>query len=215
MKRRNFLSETAAAATTLMLTGGAAFAQRVPPVEGKDFVRLPKDQPTTSPGKVEVLEFFSYACPHCNAFEPDLEAWEHRLPSDAVLKRVPVPFLMNAPLFQRTYYTLDTMGLVDKMQAKIFAAVHVEHARMNSPEDVAAVVARNGGDGNAFLSTFRTPSVELAANRARKMTADYNIDSVPSLVVQGRYVTSPAQAGGQKQALWAVDGLIARARKEQ
>jgi len=214
MKRRNFLSETAAAAT-LIFTGGAAFAQRVPPVEGKDFVRLKTDQPTTTPGKVEVLEFFSYACPHCAAFEPELEAWERHLPSDAVLKRVPVAFLMNAPLFQRTYYTLDTMGLVDKMQEKIFNAVHVEHARMNSPEDVAAVVGKNGGDSAAFLSTFRTPSVDLAANRARKMTSDYAVDSVPSLVVQGRYLTSPAQAGGTKQALWAVDGLIARARKEQ
>jgi thiol:disulfide interchange protein DsbA len=214
MKRRNFLSETAAAAT-LMLTGGAAFAQRVPPVEGRDFTRLKSDQPTSTPGKVEVLEFFSYACPHCNAFEPELEAWEHRLPADVVLKRVPVSFLMNAPLFQRTYYTLDTLGLVDKMQAKIFAAVHVEHARMNSPEDVAAIVAKNGGDSAAFLSTFRSPSVDLAANRARKMTGDYAVDSVPSLVVQGKYLTSPAQAGGTKQALWVVDGLVARARKEQ
>ena len=109
-------------APALLLAGSPASAQSPAPVEGRDYKRLEPPQPAPAAGKIEVLEFFSYACPHCSAFEPTLQAWAQRLPADVVLRRVPVPFLFNAENFQRAYYTLETLDLVDAMQSKIFTA---------------------------------------------------------------------------------------------
>jgi len=169
--------------------------------------------PTQSQGKIEVLEFFSYACPHCNAFEPTLDAWVKKLPADVVFRRVPVPFLMNAETFQRTYYALESLGLVDTMHRKIFAAVHVDRLRLDSANDVAALVAKNGGDSAKFLDAMKSFGVANGVTRAKKMTADYKIDSVPSIAVQGRFITSPSQAGSAEKALQVADFLIQRARK--
>src|SRR5215213_4650275 len=109
-----------------------AAAQPAGPIEGRDFVKLEAPQPSGAPaGKVEVLEFFSYACPHCSSFEPTLEAWEKQMPAEASLRRVPVPFLMNADNFMHTYYALETIGAVQAMQLKIFRAIHIERQRLD------------------------------------------------------------------------------------
>jgi thiol:disulfide interchange protein DsbA len=214
MNRRDFSAALLAsgAASCLFASAGAG-AQGVAPVDGRDFTKVEPPQPTSIPGKIEVLEFFSYACPHCNAFEPTLEAWARGLPGDVVFKRVPVPFLLNADNFAHTYYALETLGLVDKMQAKIFAAVHVDHLRLDKPEDIAAVVAKNGGDAAKFLAAFKSFSVATSVARAKKMTADYKVDGVPTLAVQGHFLTSPEKAGGAPQSLGVVDALILRSRK--
>lgn len=213
MNRREFSSRLigAGAGTLALSLAGAARAQGAP-TEGAQYSRI--DPPVaTPPGKIEVVEFFSYACPHCNAFEPILDPWAKKLPSDVAFRRVPVPFLMNAENFQRTYFALEALGLVDSMQRKIFAAVHVEHQRLDSPADVAALVAKNGGDSAKFLEAMKSFGVANGVTRAKKMTADYKIDAVPSIAVQGRYVTSPSQAGDPMRALQVADFLIQRARK--
>ena len=213
MNRRDFSSVLlASGATAALLGSGAAGAQGVTPVEGRDYTKIEPPQPTSSPGKIEVLEFFSYACPHCNEFEPTLEAWARGLPADVVLKRVPVPFLFNADNFAHIYYALETIGLVDKMQLKIFSAVHVDHQRLDKPEDAAALVAKNGGDGAKFLAAFKSFSVATSVARSKKMTADYRIDGVPSLTVQGRFLTSPSLASGEPRSLMVADALIQRSR---
>jgi thiol:disulfide interchange protein DsbA len=214
MNRRDFSAALLAsgAASSLFASAGAR-AQGVAPVDGRDFTKVEPPQPTSIPGKIEVLEFFSYACPHCSAFEPTLEAWARDLPGDVVLKRVPVPFLLNADNFAHTYYALETLGLVDKMQAKIFAAVHVDHLRLDKPEDIAAVVAKNGGDAAKFIAAFKSFSVATSVARSKKMTADYKVDGVPTLAVQGHFLTSPEKAGGAPQSLGVVDALILRSRK--
>ena len=213
MNRRRFsTSALSLAALAALLPNGAA--AQGGPAEGRDFTRIDPPQPSGAPGKVEVIEFFSYACPHCNTFEPALAAWAQKLPADVSFRRVPVPFLINADNFQRAYYALEATGEVEKMHPKIFAAVHVERARLDNPEAFAALVARNGGDAAKFLAAFKSFSVANAVTRAKKMTADYKMGSVPSIVVQGRYLTSPSQAGGAGQALAVTEALIQRARKE-
>jgi thiol:disulfide interchange protein DsbA len=212
MNRREFSSLIGASAGAAALLNAVPAAAQGAPVEGKQFQRIEPAQPTT-PGKIEVLEFFSYACPHCAAFEPVLEPWSKKLPADVVFRRVPVPFLVAAENFQRTYYALESLGLVDTMQRKIFTAVHADRMRLESPSDVAALVTKNGGDANKFLDAMKSFGVVNSATRAKKLTADYKIDSVPTLAVQGRYTTSPADAGGAEQALAVVDFLIQRARK--
>ena len=213
MNRRHFSSALlASGAFASLLASGTAGAQPTAPVEARDYTKLDPPQPTSSPGKVEVIEFFSYACPHCQAFEPTLEAWAHGLPGDVVFKRVPVPFLFNADNFAHTYYALETTGLVDKMQMKIFSAVHVDRLRLDKPEDIAALVAKNGGDAAKFLAAFKSFSVATSVARSKKMTADYKIDGVPSLTVQGKYLTSPALATSEVKSLQVVDALIQRSR---
>jgi thiol:disulfide interchange protein DsbA len=212
MNRRRFsASLLSAAAASALAASGRAFAQA--PVEGKDFVAVETPQPPGVPaGKVEVLEFFSYACPHCSAFEPTIEAWEKQQPPEVVLRRVPVPFLMNADNFMHAYYALETIGAVQAMQLKIFRAIHIEHKRLEKGEDIAAFVGANGGDAAKFLAAFKSFSVNTSVTRAKKLTADFKVDSVPTLIVQGRWMTSSSQAGSAERALTVVDQLVQRVR---
>lgn len=201
-----FWLTTAACAAPLGLR-----AQGATPVEGKDFSRLGTPQPSgAGAGKVEVLEFFSFACPACNGFEPALEAWVAKLPAEVQFRRVPVPFLANWGTFQKAYYALESLNLAEKLMRPIFAAVHVGRQRLEKPEEIAAIVARNGGDAAKFLVAFSSFTVATAAGKAKKMTADYGIDSIPTLAVQGRFITSPSQAGGAQQALAVASALIQR-----
>ena len=216
MNRRRFSVAlvSAGVAGAVLAPTGAALAQPQPagPVEGKDFTRVETPQPAGVPaGKVEVLEFFSFACPHCSAFEPVIEEWEKKLPADVVLRRVPVAFLMNADNFMHTYYALETTGAVQAVQLKIFRAIHIERQRLDTPENIAAFVGKNGGDATKFMAAFKSFSVATSVGRAKKLMADYKIDSVPALVVQGRWMTSPSIAGSQERALAVVDQLVQRA----
>jgi thiol:disulfide interchange protein DsbA len=214
MNRRQLSTALFLAGVAGALPFAPAAAQGSGPVEGKDFTKVETPQPTSVPaGKVEVLEFFSYACPHCSSFEPTLEAWEKHLPPEAVLRRVPVPFLMNADNFQKTYYALETIGAVQPVQMKIFQAIHIERQRLDTPENIAAFLAKNGVDQAKFLAAFKSFSVATSVSRAKKMVADYKVESVPTLIVAGRWMTSPSQAGSQERALAVVDQLVQRAKQ--
>ena len=214
MNRRDFSSALLAtgAGTSLLLAGGAARAQA--PVEGRDYTLIQPPQPPANPAKIEVCEFFTYACPHCSAFEPMVGPWSRSLPGDVVFRRIPVNFLFNAENFQRTYFALEATGLVEQMQPKVFAAVHVERQRLDRPEDIAALVTKNGGDGARFLAAFKSFSVATAVTKARKLQADYRIESVPTLTIHGRYQTSPSQANGAPQSLAVASALIDRVRRK-
>lgn len=215
MNRRDFSSQLLVAGFAVPAVSFAerASAQTGAPVEGKQFMRLEPPVATQTAGKLEVLEFFSYACSHCAAFEPTLEAWSKKLPTDVLFQRVPVPFLANAENFQRTYYALQTMGQVDTVQRKVFTAVHVDRARLEKPADIAALMAKNGIDATKFLDVFNSFSVANSVSKAKKLAEAYRLDGVPTLAVQGRYTTSPGLAGGAENAVAVVDYLLQRSRK--
>jgi thiol:disulfide interchange protein DsbA len=212
MNRRDFSSALLAtgASASLLFATGPAQAQ----VEGRDYTLIQPPQPPADPAKIEVCEFFTYACPHCSAFEPVIGPWAKSLPADVVFRRIPVNFLFNAENFSRTYFALETTGLVDQMQSKVFAAVHVERQRLDKPEDIAALVTKNGGDGARFLAAFKSFSVATAVAKAKKMQADYKVESVPTLTIQGRYQTSPSQANGAPQSLAVASALIDKVRRK-
>ena len=212
MNRRHFSFTSCSILGATLWPLAPAWSQGATPVEGKDFARIEPPQPVREPGKIEVLEFFSYACPHCSTFEPALDNWARQLPGDVVVRRVPVPFLMNAENFQRTYYALESLGLVPALQQKIFRAIHIDRQRLEKPEDIAAFVGKNGGDEAKFLAAFKSFSVATSVSRAKKAIADYKVESVPLLVINGRYVTSPSMAGGAPQSLAVADQLIQRSR---
>lgn len=210
LTRRDFSAALASTALGAFTVRAAAQA----PAEGAQYARLkPAVSPQTAAGKIEVIEFFSYACPHCAAFEPALEAWARTLPADVAFHRVPAHFLFNAEGFQRTYFTLETLGKVDTLQQKIFNAVHVDRQRLDKPADVAALAAKNGVDSAKFLDVYNSFSVANSVNKAKKLAEDYHLDQVPVLAVQGRYTTSPGQAGSPEAALSVVNYLIGQARR--
>ena len=214
MNRRDFSSALLAsgAGASLLLATGAVRAQA--PVEGRDYSLIQPPQPPANATKIEVCEFFTYACPHCHAFEPMVGPWARSLPADVAFRRVPVNFLFNADNFQHTYYALEALGLVEQMQSKVFAAVHVERQRLDKPEDIAALVAKNGGDSAKFLAAFKSFSVATAVTKAKKLQADYKIEAVPALTIHGRYLTSPSQANGAPQSLAVADALIDKVRRK-
>jgi thiol:disulfide interchange protein DsbA len=210
LKRRHF---TTFAAASLAL-GRSASAQGTP-VAGQDYKVLSNPAALAlPPGTVEVVEFFSFACPHCFEFEPLLEAWLARRPAGVRFRRSPVPFLQNAENFQRTYFALEALGTTEGVPLKVFNAFHLEHQRLDKPADIAALVARNGVDAARFLCAFNSFGVTTKLAQARDLMTAYGVDSigVPALAVQARWLTSPKQAKGPAPALAVVDYLVARAR---
>ncbi|MEP7303461.1 MAG: thiol:disulfide interchange protein DsbA/DsbL [Caldimonas sp.] len=201
-----------------------ARAQASTPVEGVNYVRLEQPVPAGARGRIEVLEFFWYECPYCNAFEPALEAWAQKQSADIALRRVPVWF-QEVPFAaqQRLYYAIDSLGLAPTLHRRAFATIHNERFRLRTPEDMAAFALKNGVDPVKFMSTYASAEVTALAVQARRLAEAYKIDAVPAMGIQGRYYTNGnlANAGqppkgpvvGDERLLAVVDTLIGRVRK--
>lgn len=216
MKRREFsthLMATAAGAVALS-TGGAARAQSEF-VEGTQYVKLSQPGPVPADGKIEVVEFFWYGCPHCHAFEPALEAWQKRLPADIAFRRIPVAF-REEPFVahQRLFFALDAMGLVDTMHRKVFNAIHLDRMRLDKLPEILAFVTKNGVDGAKFSDAFNSFSVQTKIRQAKQLSEIYRIDGVPTLGIQSRFYTSGSLAGTAERTLAVADYLIDRSRKK-
>jgi thiol:disulfide interchange protein DsbA len=216
MNRRQFSAQLAAT-TGLGALGaglaGPAAAQGAAPVEGTHYVKL--SQPlAVPPGKIEVVEFFWYGCPHCNAFEPAVDAWSKKLPPDVAFRRVPVAF-RDEPFVahQKIYYALDAMGLVPTIHRKVFYAIHGERQRLEKPADISAFMQKNGVDAAKFMENFNSFSTQTKARQAAKLAADYKIDGVPAIGVQGKYYTTGTLAGTSDASLVVADYLINKTRK--
>jgi thiol:disulfide interchange protein DsbA len=208
VQRRHF---SALAAASLGLGLAPLARAQGAPVEGKEYRRLsPSVTPSTPAGTVDVVEFFSFACPHCYAFEPTLETWLAHRPAVMHFHRIPVPFLFNSANFQPLYFTLEALNLTDTLQIKVFNAVHQEHQRLDSPEAIAAFATKNGLDAARFMSTFNSFGVRTKVQQANQLVQALGVNEVPMLVVQGRFATSLAQAQGATQALAVVDYLVAQ-----
>jgi protein dithiol oxidoreductase (disulfide-forming) len=216
MKRREFSAgvlRTGLTAATLGVALPRVHAQGGAPVEGKDYIRLGTPLPAPASGKIEAIEFFWYGCPHCNNFEPMLDAWSRKLPADVVFRRVPVAF-RDEPYVahQRIYYALEEMKLTEAMHRKVFAAIHVDHQRLDKPADIAAFMKKNGVDEAKFLESYNGFSVQSKARQASQLAQAYKIDGVPAMGVQGRYFTSASLTGSPERALAVVDFLIQQLR---
>ncbi len=186
------------------------------PVEGRNYVRLTLPVVVSAPtGQFEVIEFFWYGCPHCNAFEPSLEAWVRQLRPDVAFRRVPVAFLAEPYVaHQHIYYALESMGLVDAMQRKVFYGIHGEHLRLERPAEVAAFMTRHGVNAAKFMDTFNSFGVQAKVKQANQLVDDYKIDGVPAMGIQGRFYTSGALAGDNLRMLVVTDYLLQRLRNK-
>jgi thiol:disulfide interchange protein DsbA len=210
MNRRSFTLCTGAG---LLVVAGGAQAQGAAPVEGRDFVRLNTPAPVPAGGKIDVVEFFSYACPHCYEFEPALEQWVKRLPADVAFRRVPAAFNAVWESYAKSYYAFEAAGLVETLHKRLFAALHVQRLRLNDEKDMAEWVGKNGGDAAKFLEALKSFGTATKLRQGKQLAEAYKIDGVPTLGIHGRFFTSGALAGTHARALQVADQLVQRARK--
>jgi len=218
MNRRAFSLQLAGVAGAAALAAGGlplrALAQGAAPVEGKDYQKLKQPVTMASTGKIEVVEFFWYACPHCYHFEPTLEPWVAKLPPDVHFRRVPVGFNdVRKEFHQRLYFTLEAMNQVDALHAKMFARFHLQHKPIDREADALQFAQENGLDAAKFKDILNSFSMQTKIAQANRLTEAYGIDGVPELGIQGRYTTGPSMAGGEPQALQVAEFLVDRVRK--
>ena len=216
MKRRDFslAAISAAAVTGLPLSVHAQGPSAFKPVEGKDYLSLDKRVPTdVGTGKIEVLEFFWYSCPHCNSFEPQFAAWVKAAPKDIVVQRVPVRFRDDFEAQQRAYYVFESLNMVDAMHGKLFHAIHTERQQLNTAQALAAWANKNGLAEKKFLDTFNSFGVATKARRATQLQDAFKVQGVPALGIAGRFYTDGGLAQTMDRALQVADYLIGEVRR--
>ncbi len=199
----------------LLCLSGLVGAQSAKIEEGFDYRILPIAQPVETKGKVEVIEFFWYGCPHCYDFEPELSAWVKRQPKDVTFRRVPVAFRDDFMPHSQLFYALEAMGKGDALNEKVMYAMHKENKRLLTESEIADWAASQGLDRNTFLATYRSFAVVSKARVAKQLTEAYRIDGVPTIVMQGRYVTSPSIADTKAKAIAVMDYLEEKIRKDK
>ncbi len=188
------------------------------PVEGVEYQRV-TPQPTDSGKKVEVMEFFWYNCPHCFQFEPYLADWVKKQGDRIVMKRVPVGFRESFVPQQKLYYTLEAMNRFDLHRA-VFDAIHAGRQKLDREEQIMAFIEKQGVDMKKFTDTYNSFTVQSKVNRVRQLQETFRIDGVPTVVIDGQYITSPSIVGqtmrGASEAqmnaatLQVMDALVAK-----
>lgn len=172
----------------------------------------PAQTPDAPAGKIEVLEFFAYTCPHCNAMEPMVEKWRKTLPANVVFHPVPVAFNASMTDLQKLYYSLMAIGRPD-LHAKVFAAIHEEHKPIYDEKAMLDWIATQGVDRAKFKAVFDSFGVQTKVTRANELAKNYKIDGTPSFAVDGKYVTSPAMTNGYESAMAETQRLVDKASK--
>jgi thiol:disulfide interchange protein DsbA len=190
---------------------GAASAQ------GKfAYTELKQQQPAeTSSGKVEVIEFFWYGCPHCYNLEAPLEHWLKKLPGDVQFVRVPAILSERWQYDAAIYYTFEAMNLVPKLHRPFFDAIHRDGLRSDNPQALAEWLKKQGVDDKRFFDTMRSMGVDTRVRRAAHLTLAYRINGTPAMAVRGRYTVSAEQGRSHQGMLDTVDHLVGLARKQK
>jgi thiol:disulfide interchange protein DsbA len=213
------------AAASLVALAASAYATPQAPANGTDYKTLEKAQTTDAVGKVEVTEFFWYSCPHCAALEPTLAEWVKKQGNAISFKRVPVAFRPSFLPQQKLYYALETMGRLGDLHPKVFNAIHAERKMLDTDAAITDFIVAQGVDKAKFLDVYNSFGVQTKAKRASQLQEAYKIDGVPTLAIDGRYMTSPSivgvAMGNQPEpvlhtaALQVASWLVEKAAKEQ
>lgn len=213
------------AALSLSLFAFGASATPSNPQNGVDYRTLEKAQQTDSGDKVEVMEFFWYGCPHCNAMEPAMVEWVKKQGDKIVLKRVPVAFRDTMVPHQKLYYTLEAMGRVDDLHPRVFQAIHMQRQSLDTDAKILDFIVKQGVDKQKFLDVYNSFGIQSKARRATQLQQAYQVDGVPLLAVEGRFLTSPAIVGAglgnrpepvlHAATFQVMDWLVAQVAKEK
>jgi protein dithiol oxidoreductase (disulfide-forming) len=212
------LRKTLAALAVLLLAlaaaGVQAQAQALPQLS-RDYVRLDPPRPVASGDKIEVIEFFYYGCPACYELEPTLARWLFNAPGSVTLRRVPALSSDNWDNFAKLFYTLEATGHLARLHWPVYDNFHFDGIKLNEEAVMVNWVSHNGVDKEKFISTYHSPEIQAKLAAAREMTRNYEIKGVPSIVIDGKFVTSARMAGGTRELMQLVDPLVELARKER
>ena len=215
MNRRDFSALSASMLVAAQATWPLAQAQAAKPEAGTDYLVLDKRAAVEAPaGKIEVIEFFWYDCPHCNSFEPTLEAWIKRASKDVSVRRVPVGFRDDFVPLQRLFYALESMDLLEKLHPKVFAAIHADKQLGKGAKgaEIAEWVAKQGVDKTKFVEQYNSFTVATKAGRATQLQNAYKVEGVPAMGVAGRFYTDGTLSKNMPRALQIADFLITEIR---
>jgi thiol:disulfide interchange protein DsbA len=198
----------------IFLLACACTSVRAQPVAGREYIVLEPPRQVQSGDKIEVLEFFYYGCPVCYEAQPHIARWQLDAGAGVTLKRVPA--VSDAWVtFARVYYALEATGLLARLHWPIYDNHHFDGKRLNEDKNLLDWLGSNGVDSARFKQALDSHEVTIRVEEARKMLDTYNVKGVPSMVVDGRYLTSASLAGGVKEMMGVLEFLVARAREER
>lgn len=184
-------------------------------VEGKNYSRLKIPVPVETGNKIEVIEFFSYGCPHCSDLEPYLQTWFQTMPADVQYRRVPVMFQERWKSLAKVYYTLDAMGEDVKLSPAVFQAIHTNGLALYDEKPFYDWAAGHGLDRAKVAGIYNSFGIDSKLKRAMALAQTYNIQAVPTIIVDGKFVTSSDRVGGHAGIPAAIDALVVKARAER
>ena len=199
-------------ATLLALTQGTAWAQIS---AGSEFTELKPAIPVSTGSKIEVIEFFYYGCPICYELQPQMSRWLVQAPDYVALRRIPALSTENWEPFAKLYYSLEVLGEIGRLHWPVYDNFHFDGIRLNDEEIMVGWIARNAIDPKQFTETYHSAEVLERVAKARETMKTYDVRGVPTIVVDGKYLSSARLAGGTKELMRVVDQLVSRARKER
>jgi thiol:disulfide interchange protein DsbA len=182
---------------------------------GKEYELLSPPQAVETGKKIEVLEIFAYPCPHCFDLEADINKWAKQLPKDVEFRRLPAIFRDSWIPFAKLFYTLEAMGLTERLHGEFFNAIHVRRARFDDDNAIFDWVEKQGIPRKSFVDIYSSFSTQSKALRAKQLTQAYGISGVPAVIVDGKYRTSVSNTGSHAGLMSALDQLIKQARQER
>lgn len=183
--------------------------------EGRDYTVLSRPQPTQSGKNIEVLEFFWYGCPHCYDLHPHIKTWLNTIPKDVSFRYIPAVFRSNWIPGLKTFYALEALGERDRLHDKVYEAIHRDKIDLTKDEVLFDWMAKQGVDRKKFIDAYNSFSVQSQVSRSTQLPSDYNLSGVPSLVVDGRYLTSGRMGGTPQDTIKILNELIEKVRKER
>lgn len=180
--------------------------------EGQNYKKVATPQPVQAAGKIEVLEFFWYGCPHCNAIEPMVQAWKKTLGNDVNFIRIPAFWGKPMDEHQKIFYALASLKKNDEMDGKVFHALHEEGLGLAKPDLISEFMVKNGIDKATWDTAYNSFGVNTEVTKANSLFKAYGLDGVPSFVVDGKYVAGTAMTGETPTTLKVVNKLIEQER---
>ncbi|MEE9492050.1 MAG: thiol:disulfide interchange protein DsbA/DsbL [Gammaproteobacteria bacterium] len=179
---------------------------------GKEYTVLSNPQPVASEGKIEVIEFFWYGCPHCYHLESEVDSFLKSLPDDVSFMRMPAILGPSWELLARGYYTAEILGVTEKIHKPLFEYLHKQRKRIRSVGDLQKFFVSKGVSKEDFDKTFNSFAVVTKTGRARQVRDRYQLNGVPAIAINGKFVTSPSMAGGNTKVFAVINHLIEQER---
>ena len=216
MRRAGIIARGALALLALACVAATSHAQGIRARQNIEY-RLIAPQPIETGNSIEVIDFFWYGCPHCNALQPALEDWIKRKPADVALRRIPAILRDSWTPHARIYYALEQLHEVERLHLKVYYSYHVEKLHLSKPDVTAEWAAANGIDRKRWLDAYHSPQVDAKVERAKKLSEVYTVAVTPTLVVDGRYLTSGAYVPGSdvREVVPILDDIIHLARQNR